>query len=189
MRLFTAIELPDDVRRHLESLIEPVKRNAAGMGGRSVSVTRPENLHVTLKFLGEVAEDKIASLCEALRGIHIDGRMRVWADGFELLPPRGPVRVIAAGFGGDVGAVKLLARAIEVACEPLGFPPERREYRAHVTVARARNPLPPRVRDDLPGDLRNHFPGPRFDVYGFTLFESHLRSGGPEYVRLAHFPA
>jgi 2'-5' RNA ligase len=186
MRLFTAIELPEDVRSHLASLGESVKRNA-GFGGRSVSFTRPENLHVTLKFLGEVPEGEVPSVCDALRAVPVDGPIHVRANGFELFPPRGPVRVITAGLDGDVGALKLLAGAIENACEPLGFPPERREYRAHVTLARARDPLPAHVREDLSSDLRKHFPGPPFQVNGFTLFESRLRPGGPEYARLAEF--
>jgi 2'-5' RNA ligase len=57
-----------------------------------------------------------------------------------------------------------------------------------VTLARARDPLPAQVRDDLSTDLRKHFPGPPFEVAGFSLFESRLKPGGPEYFRLAEFP-
>jgi len=192
MRLFTAIELPEPVRAHLANLNETKDTRAlvAGQGERDVrfSRTRPENLHVTLKFLGAVDEADVPALCQALGTIGAERSSDVWAGHVELLPPRGPVRVIAAGLDGDGGRLELLYRDVEARCDELGFPRERRPYRPHITLQRCRTPLPPAVRDELPSHFRSQFPGPRFRVDSFVLFESRLHGDAPQYIRLANFP-
>lgn len=100
MRLFTAIELPDDAREHLGALI----RRLRSAGGRGFRLVKIDNLHVTLKFLGDVTEDRAAEVSRALEGVMAaDPTGPLFADRAELLPPRGKVRVIAAGLGGDGG--------------------------------------------------------------------------------------
>ena len=189
MRLFTAIELPDPVRDHLARINAGDDRESLHANhGYRVSRTRPENLHVTLKFFGDVEESAVAELCDALGIVTSEPSGDVWVGHLELLPPRGPVRVIAAGLDGDVGRLELLYRDVEARCEELGFPRERRQYRPHITLQRCRTPLRPIVRDDLPVHYRSHFPGPRFRVESFALFESRLHADAPQYIRLANFP-
>jgi 2'-5' RNA ligase len=182
MRLFLAIELPDPARKHLADLCGALRR-------LSVSIVPPQNLHITLKFLGEVEETAVPTLCDALRTTPVAETAQVRSEVVELLPPRGPVRVVAVGLGGEVGKLLQLHQAVEERCDAQGFPPESRRYLPHVTLARARDPLSVRARDELPELLSKHLPGPPFDVTGFTLFESRLGGGPPEYIRLARFPA
>ena len=71
------------------------------------------------------------------------------ADRLDCLPPRGPVRVIAAGVGGDLPALGAIHAAIEEACHPLGFRREQRSFRPHVTLARAKPFGPKWPRESL----------------------------------------
>jgi 2'-5' RNA ligase len=192
MRLFTAIELPDAVREHLARLIirKDAQESAIVSWGRDyrVSRTRRENLHVTLKFLGEVDQAAVPPLCDTLGAITAQRSEEVWVGHAELLPPRGPVRVVAAGLDGDVGRLELLFRDVEARCEEQGFPRERRTYRPHITMQRCKDPLPTQMRDVLAENYALLLPGPRFRVESFALFESKLHPDAPEYIRLAHFP-
>src|SRR5690348_4241579 len=97
MRLFTAIELPEQVRGTLSEWARQWK-----LRYRGASWVRPENFHVTLKFLGEVAEADVPALCEKLKGVTPVGTGVVWPGHVELFPSRGPVRVIGVGLDGDV---------------------------------------------------------------------------------------
>ena len=192
MRLFLAIELPDDVRQHLAtwgpSHVPDVRTylKQRQINAR-LSVTPPQNLHVTLKFLGEVEESAVKPLCDALGSVPAEPASPVRAGHLELLPQRGPVRVVAAGLDGDVGRLERLYRAVEDVCEGERFTPERRRYLPHVTLARARDPLPGERRDRFMELLNRGFPGPSFEVRGFTLFESRLGAGPPHYIPLARF--
>ena len=190
MRLFLAIELPDPARQHLSELGGPnfiadfvTVRWGDDFG---VSSTRPENLHVTLKFLGDVEESAVAGLIEALKQIRMEAPMRLRVDGVELLPPRGPIRVVAVGLDGD-GRLARLHRAVGACCEDFGCPAERRDYRPHITLARAKRPIPKPLRQDLLDLLKPKLPGPEFEAPGFTLFESRLGGGPPQYIPLARF--
>jgi 2'-5' RNA ligase len=195
MRLFTAIELSTPARNHLAGLARKWTENwgeeLLGLSNDEyprVSWVRPENLHVTLKFLGEVPEPQVPKVCQALSDWASPGPMRLNADHIECLPPRGPVRVIAAGVGGDVGRLTLLHREIDRACGLLGFAAESRQYRPHVTLARAKVPLPSHVREHLASAGNPHMPGPAFDVAEFVLMESRLHPQGAEYLPVARFP-
>jgi RNA 2',3'-cyclic 3'-phosphodiesterase len=191
MRLFLAIELPDPVRQHLADLTKDrrLENHVTSAWGDDfpISVTIPQNLHVTLKFLGEVDESAVGPLREALARVETAPPARVFVAHAELLPPRGPVRVVSVGLDGDVGRVAQLQRDVEAACAEHGFPAERRAYLPHVTLARARSPLPPDVRDGLQAYLDRLLPGPPFDVNGFALFESKLGAGPPRYTPVARF--
>lgn len=187
MRLFTAIELPDNARKHLARLI----RRLVGYVDRTaewghLKFVSPENLHVTLKFLGEVADvNEPSAALASMIGVAVGPLSAAHA---ELLPPRGPIRVVAVGLAGDVGGVRGLAREIEERCAGLGAPAERRDFRAHVTLARARNPFPCPNRQHLSDVFAADLPGPSFTPGHFTLFQSVLKPTGPEYTALARFP-
>jgi 2'-5' RNA ligase len=189
MRLFTAIELPEEAREHLARLLRRLTAyvvRAAEWG--HLKFVRPENLHATLKFLGEVAEERVEDVSAALASMPAVAVGPLSAANPELLPPRGPIRVVAVGLAGDVQGVRGLVREVEERCADLGVQPERRDFRAHVTLARARNPMPGSNRPDLADVLAADLPGPAFTPAHFTLFQSVLKPTGPEYTPLARFP-
>ena len=194
MRLFIAIELPEEVRNHLAGLAKRLEAASTERWGlpaqhmSRISFTRRENLHVTVKFLGEVDERRVAEVCGALSDVSIGPAHPLVAERAELLPPRGPVRVIAVGLGGDVATLQRLYEEVDRRCASLGFASERRPYRAHITIARARNPLPNSLRGPAAETLGKVLPGTPFAATEFVLMHSQLQAGGPHYTRLATFP-
>ncbi len=190
MRLFIAIELPEDVRRHLAQVRDAVRSrivdSASGIG--SLSFTRDENLHITLKFLGEVDDKRLVKLIESLSLVRSGGTIDTFAERIECFPQRGPVRIVAAGFGGTIDAMRALHDAIEQRCRHLGFDREARRYRPHVTLARARGALPATIRAEATEAAEELFPGTAMTVTHFALIESRLRTQGSEYRTLHRFP-
>jgi RNA 2',3'-cyclic 3'-phosphodiesterase len=185
VRLFTAIALSDAAREHLSRVREKLvgQRDISG----AVSWVRLENLHITLRFFGEVAETALEPFLSALRSVRVDP-MELFAQQLVFFPPRrGPVRVIAAGMGGETPRLAELYESIERAATSSGLPREDRRYSPHATIGRWR------VRGRGDGGwlrdvkLQEEFPGPTFTANGFVLFESHLDSRGSQYVPLARF--
>ncbi len=182
MRLFLAIELPQVVKDHLAS----VQGTLAPHVG-TASMTRDHALHVTLKFLGEADPSQLDPIRESLAAVS-GGPLEVAATHAECFPERGSVRIIAAGFGGDLKRLKALNAAVEQRCVFLGFQRENRPYRAHVTLVRARPVLPPATRT-LVSDLTTPlWPGPTFTAEAFVLFQSRLTPQGSQYTKLHEFP-
>ena len=146
------------------------------------SWTAPDNLHVTLQFLGEVQEADVPELLSALRRVAVEPfTLTVAALG--TLPSRGPASVITAELSGQTDALEQLVNAIQLATRPLGFTPEHRTYHAHVRLARLRSPR------DLKRELDAYplRPLPSFPVAEFVLIRSTLGASGSRYQALARF--
>jgi 2'-5' RNA ligase len=179
MRLFVAIELDEPFRNHLIKLQESLRTVVP-----RVSFTRPENLHLTLKFIGEVEEPRIPALCEALNSVPRDGPLPLRYVGLDLLPEPGPIRIIAAGVDGGEKLLSL-QKQIKDVCAKQNIPRENRRFRAHITLARAREGLP---RSAQPGlfesvSAANNIEMP---VEQFVLMQSKLSNKGSEYTPIHH---
>jgi 2'-5' RNA ligase len=178
MRLFIAIEAPEAVGRHLLR-VQDALREVVGSG----SWTREGAFHLTLKFLGEVAEGDVPALTDALGQVVCDGPIRLRTSGIVCFPPGRATAVVGVEVVGE-GLLKL-QQAVETRCAELGFPAERRVYRPHVTLAR------PRGRRNLASAAAQRagtlLPGPWFDVDHFALIQSLLKPQGAQYVCLARF--
>jgi 2'-5' RNA ligase len=185
MRLFLAIELSGCVR---DALAEVSRRLKCEADLASCSWVRTENLHVTLKFFGELPETDVPTICTALGDVVLGRSIALRPSRMELLPSRGPVRVIAAGLNGERDRLDELHGQIEAACVPLGFPPERRKFRPHVTLARARRPLPGGVRRKIEQWTKDLLPEVGLEVEQFVLMESQLKPDAAHYIPLARFP-
>jgi 2'-5' RNA ligase len=186
MRLFIAIELSEGAGRHVAGLLRDLRQRKSHFHG--LSWVRPENLHITVKFLGEVSDDRLPALCMELGEIATEGPATLHVDRVEFFPSGGPIRVVAMGLGGDVGRVNHLHRSTEEQCERLGIPRDGRLYRPHITLARCRDPLPADQRTSWGRAVDPQLPGPVFAASEFVLMESRLKPDGPEYIPLARFP-
>jgi 2'-5' RNA ligase len=178
IRAFFALE-PDEATRRL------LVRHVAGMRDEpwadGVRWVPPENIHLTLRFLGDVSQDVIDEL---VAGVASAARRQ---PAFEielrdtlLLPsPRRP-RVIAADVARSE-ALDELAAVIDTAVVARGIAPEQRRFRAHVTLGRFRrnSSAPPRVPAPPPQS--------GFAVERFVLLQSRLRERGAEYSALHRF--
>src|SRR5580698_10581177 len=130
MRLFVAIELPEHIRLHLVRMQEALRPIFGGKW------TRPEQLHVTLKFLGETPDEQLPDLIDALTEVEMDMQILLQIKGIIYLPPHGPARIVAAGFEDVGGAAMALAERIDTACLEVGYRLEGRVWTPHVTLAR-----------------------------------------------------
>jgi 2'-5' RNA ligase len=197
MRLFTAIELPEDVRAHLAKLVGYWREHLndalyvkLGYDAPPVKWVDDENLHITLKFLGEVPDADFPSVRKLLAEVALPEPMRIRVNQVDCLPNRGPVRIIAAGLDGDVQSLAQLHKLIERACADFGIAEERREFHPHITLGRLRIPLPNDARKLLGDIAARHLPGPAFEASGFALIQSVLLPQGPQYrcvARVASF--
>ena len=166
-RLFVAVDLPGDVR----SALAAWGREAADtdLALRPVGI---ESLHVTLAFLGHRALDDVEPLAQVVReagGAPAELRVgeAIW------LSPRRP-SVLAAAIGDVSGRLGLLQQAVAAgAAEAVGWTPERRRFRPHVTGARVRRGYVPR-RGGVPPP-----PAATFTAGTMTLYRSHLGGRGP----------
>jgi 2'-5' RNA ligase len=180
-RLFVALDPPDPVRRRLAALADELRRGA-GRAGEEVRWVRPENLHLTLQFLGAVPEERVTAVEAALREAAAEaGRpLHLQVRGAGAFPNARRPRVIWAGLEGDVAPLVALASALGARLAKLGFAPEDRPFAPHLTLGRAREG---RGAPGLAGALAAAAlvePTP-WRVPELVLFESHLSPRGPRY--------
>jgi 2'-5' RNA ligase len=186
MRLFVAIEIAPEIRERLAALIsefQPKVANAAWV--------RPEGLHITLKFLGNVPDEKCSRIEDALQTIKAAPFSLSIANIGVFPNPRSP-RVLWAGIdsGPELAA---LAVKIEDALNPLGFERERRDFSPHVTLARFKNGKGKPKLDALLSEQTSMGEGAHIHGFGtmaathFHLYESKLSPQGARYSKLASF--
>jgi 2'-5' RNA ligase len=188
LRLFVAIELPDEVRRYLERTIQTLQTAGADKGLRWV---RPEGIHVTLKFLGSTNEDDLAGITSGLWEVAArHAPFDLQSDGLGSFGGRRSLRVIWVGVGGDTEALGSLAADVERAMAKAGFAAEARPYAAHLTLARVREDTSPDAREVLHRIVAEQavVMGPVFHVNQCSLMESTIQRGGAVYRALATFP-
>lgn len=179
-RLFVAIPVPAVTTDAIRALIEPVRFGPAGRGPRWVKL---ENLHLTLRFLGETEPDLVPSVALAVR----DAVVGATAFDVELgeagvFPNADRPRTLWLGIGDGHPALQALVSALDVPLGRLGWPPETRAYRPHMTVART--DAPPASAAIAAGEaLAAAAAGwrTRFRAQRVVLYRSHLAPGGPVY--------
>lgn len=133
MRAFVAVSPPPEIR---ETVVERA-RSLRYEG--DVRWLPPENVHLTLKFLGEAPEEALAAVSAALDGVcRGHGPFKVELAGFGAFPSRERAKVVWAAVGAGSGELESLAAELQSALDPLGFPREERPYLPHATVGRAR---------------------------------------------------
>jgi len=181
VRLFVALEIPSAVRQNLATLL-----NSFRSVTREPRWVRAENLHVTLKFLGEVADGKVDAVRSALGVIRSDKAVALEFRGLGFFPNEKHPRVFWAGMEATPN-LKTLAGDIEGTMEMLGIPREKREFSPHLTLARFERPrLPEALRKLIADHQQREFGSLRKNE--FHLIQSKLKPGGAEYTTIATFP-
>ena len=183
IRSFIAIEMAQTIRVRLGDLLRDLKRTEA-----DCKWVRPEGIHLTLKFLGEVSSallEKIGAAVEPAVAVRPSFAMRI--RGLGTFPSGRNPRVIWAGI--DQGADDLceLQKAVEEKTAELGFPPEGRPFSPHLTLGRLRSP---RGRDALLRTLteKKDLEIGVFQAATVILFKSELKPSGAVYTKLRIFP-
>jgi 2'-5' RNA ligase len=179
MRLFTAIDLPEDLREGLRSFLKRLKPLA------KLSWSRVENLHVTTKFIGEWPQERLDEMKRALAGAPAAGPVDITVRGLGWFPDERRPRVFWAGIDGGE-PLRALAQSTEEAVARLGIPKEDRPFSPHLTLARIKHAVPLEV---LRSALQAFPAGCGFDFGSFQASEFFLYlSANGRYTQLARFP-
>jgi len=182
VRLFVAADLPTDLRGRLESLQRELREAPL-----PVRWARPDGIHLTLKFLGEVAGSRLEELTTAVAGAgRRVGPFRLETARAVPFPAGGTPRLIWVEVRGDIDQARTLAAAIDAASAPFGVPPETREFTPHLTLGRVKGPGREGWRDVLERAGGSGLGG--FEVTEYVLFESRLDPGGAVYTAIRRFP-
>jgi RNA 2',3'-cyclic 3'-phosphodiesterase len=180
MRLFVALKIPSAVREELNALIKAFRTVSP-----QTRWVRSENLHVTLKFIGEVPEEKLAGMRVALAGIRLDHPCALDFRGLGFFQNEKQARVLWAGIAASPN-LKTLAADIELAMESLGIPRDQRPFSPHLTLSRFESPrLAEKLRAAIQENAARDFGSLRTSK--FHLIESKLKPSGAEYTTLESF--
>jgi 2'-5' RNA ligase len=186
MRLFVALEIPAAVRDNLAAQVKELRDLSAQLADKRPRWLRPENLHVTLKFIGEVSPAKLESIRDALAAIHSDAPVHLQFRGLGFFPNEQYPRILWAGIEASASLPPLAAN-IDSALETQGVAREKRAFTPHLTLARFE---PPGMHEKLRAMIRRNS-GREFgslQAREFHLIESKLKPAGAEYTSLASFP-
>lgn len=181
MRAFIAIDLPESLHAALAQT-QQAFRSACP----DARWTRPEGIHLTLKFLGEISDAQAKQVVEALTPIGRFEPFRVEVQGFGFFPQARRPRVFWVGVEAPPALAELAVR-IEHEMEKAGFAREDRAFTPHLTLARFQVPRPqPALEEALARHGTTSLGG--VEVSEFFLFESKLTPQGAQYRKVVRFP-
>jgi len=185
VRLYVALEIPTAVRGNLAALIEELRAADAAAAKNKARWVRPENLHVTLKFIGNVDAGKLEAIRAVLGEVRTGGDVELRFRGVGFFPNEKRPRVLWAGIAASPNLAPLAAE-IDARLEKLGIARETREYAPHLTLARFDPPgISEKLRAAAQENATREFGAVRTGE--FHLFESKTRPTGAEYTRLSSF--
>jgi len=181
MRLFVAIEIPEDIRSALAAFVNELRKAAP-----QAKWVRPQNLHVTLKFLGHTDASNLDSIRAALKTIRARQPVTLEFRGLGFFPNEKRPRVFWAGMESSSN-LQPLAAEIDRAMYKLGFPLEDRPFTPHLTLARFDPPgMPSNLAAQAKQNLSRNFGA--LTASEFHLIESKLKPTGAEYTTVQSFP-
>jgi len=177
-RLFIGIPLNTEQRARIASLEDSLRSVL-----HAVRWVTPENLHVTLKFLGQCETSSVPQLVEALA----EGARRMPAEltigGVGGFPSQGSARIIWVGAADPTGSIQEAFKVIERGAKKCGVEKERKPYRPHITIGRSR-----KAPAAVPDDSSAMCPVERMPVEEVALYSSELSSGPPVYKIIGRAP-
>ncbi len=174
-RLFVAVDLPDEIRNSVSDI-------CAGIPG--VKWIDPEQLHLTIRFIGDADEALFVAIRQELAEI-TGPPFTLSLRGVGRFPPHREPRVLWVGLERS-GELALLRDQVEQALVKVGLEPEGRAFSPHITLARLREPQVPLVSRFL--ERNGHFSGGPFPVTEFHLYSSTLTRQGAIHRREASYP-
>jgi len=178
-RIFVAIDISAEARRKISDYITELRGEFSNV---RVGWERPEKLHLTLKFLGDIDETQLADLTEAVDKTAkqiSDFKLRVSKTG--AFPSEKNARILWLGIVDELKSLQKMNEILEIECERKGFAREKRNFKAHLTIARLREPH--KSKELIERHLRNDFESNVFAVSGIVIYESQLQKSGSIYTK------
>jgi 2'-5' RNA ligase len=181
VRLFVALDVPDQVRHAITELIAKLQPKS-----RAARWIKAENLHVTLKFIGHVPDEKLTPIQAALSSIRAAQPVELNFRGMGFFPNEHRPRAFWCGIAASPNLAELAAD-IGRALVPLGIEAETRPFTPHLTLARFKSDEGVRDVVHAATDMKSTDFGAATET-NFHLYESLLKSTGAQYNRVASFP-
>lgn len=185
VRLFIAINLTDELKQTIGSIIKDLRRFPC-----DAKWVEDGHLHLTVQFLGNVPEDQIAFIENALKRSVVDvAPFNLNLSGVGAFPSVERPRVLWVGVSGETAVLSRLHHQVQKEMEPLGFEPEKRRFSPHLTLARVRSPLGfSAVMERAEKLAVKHGQFGSAKITSMELMLSELGPKGPKYSVLARIP-
>ena len=186
-RSFIAVELPDEVRKEMGKLQESLKTRRQEF----VKWVSPESIHLTLKFLGDIALTKVAEITgameESVTGI---APFKLHIENLGVFPNLKRIQVIWTGLTGDLNSLRRIQKNIEENMYVLGYPEEQREFTPHLTLGRVRFQPSPEETQNFVKLLTStvYKSAYEINIESVNLMKSQLTPQGAKYSRLGTVP-
>ena len=186
VRLFIACEVPDDVKENIGTLITNLKARS----GTDVRWIKAEGVHVTLKVLGETTVKKLPAIKLAIQEAVVGhSPFELEFSNIGIFGGREGLRIMWVGIAGDVLRLEALVRATNAALSVVGFEPERRPFRPHLTLGRVKDEIATRRRAEIEVAVgKMDVPPTAWRTAQVSLMRSRLTTQGAFYDVLATFP-
>jgi RNA 2',3'-cyclic 3'-phosphodiesterase len=176
VRTFICIDIPASIKTRMEDLQVKLRR-----AGGQVSWVRPSNIHLTIKFLGNVAAARLAAVCEGVtRATHTISHFQLGVSGAGAFPSARSPRVLWVGLAETAPDLQLLYENVEDEMFRLGFPRESRPFSPHLTIGRLKS----RENAQRLGEMITAigFESEGFDAREVIVMRSSLRPTGAIYT-------
>lgn len=173
-RAFIAIHLPDEVKRALAEIATELARRVESGAVRWV---RPEQIHLTLRFLGDIPFEQVPAIGAAMDAAASTPAFAPHLSGTGCFPNQRRPRVIWVGLVDEEARLATLKATLDAGLAPLGYPPEEKPFRAHLTLGRVKD-----ERGVAGVEWSADVPGLEVPVAAIHLIESQLRPDGPIYI-------
>lgn len=184
IRSFLAFELPFDIRKKVIQISGELKKT-----GLDAAWVRPENIHLTLIFMGDTDEKHLREIISGIGSIA--GRYKpfeISLGGAGLFPDIRRPRVLWLGLNGERGRLSSLRDDLQKPLQEFGVKQERRPFKPHLTLARFRRGINDRPLLKKSIDKYKDYSGPDGKLDEITLFKSELKPGGSIYTKLHSWP-
>lgn len=183
-RIFIAVDISDEARRRAAAHIEELR---SGVKKLRVGWERPEKLHLTLKFLGDVTDEQLERLNNAVeKATSQTGAFYLSTGKTGVFPSIRKARVLWLGLENSGGELYRLHAILEAECEKAGFARETRDFKPHLTIARLREPG--KSADIAGAHLRAQIEPVEFEVPEIVIYESRLAPTGSVYTPVFTYP-
>lgn len=177
-RIFAAIDISERTRRAASDYIESLRGD---FPAARAAWTKPEKLHLTLKFFGETSDEQLTKLTEAIEATGKSvAPFNAQIGGAGVFPAAQKPRVLWLGAAAENDNLRKLSERLEDECARRGFPKENRNFKAHLTIARIREPQI--ARELTKKHLLNQFETVAFCVDEIVIYESRLLPRGSIYA-------
>jgi len=183
IRAFIGIRLPENMISFFREIQDGIKAQ-----GLNLKLVRPENIHITLKFLGYIDKSAVREIGYAMEESgHRNSPIILNAKGLGCFPTIRKPRILWVGLGKQIEKLKTIQKNLDQKLETLGFPKENRTFKGHLTIGRVKKKIDTAALGAAIETFKN-IESEDFIVDRIILFQSTLKSSGPVYEALETKP-